>query len=191
MANRFKKQFNNFNPTFYPERLSEPSKVKKPSKIFTVSMGDLFGEWVPYTWIAETLTVCKYNPRHTFIFLTKNPERYYETEFPDNCWVGATTTNKKQAREFSNELFGVIAGARFVSAEPLLEDIAEEIDYRELDWIIIGAMTGPGSKKHQPKIEWIENLISKARKNDIKIFMKPNLKDVWKDELIQEFPKNA
>ena len=42
---------NGFEPTFHQNRLLEPQNVKKPSMIFTCSMGDLFGEWVPRQWI--------------------------------------------------------------------------------------------------------------------------------------------
>lgn len=71
-----------FIPTFYPGRLEEPKKVKKPSRIFTVSMGDLFGEWVSPEWIDAVLQVVRECPQHTFIFLSKNPARYEIYEWP-------------------------------------------------------------------------------------------------------------
>lgn len=42
-----------FAPTFHRYRLEEPAKMKKPQTIFVVSMGDLFGDWVPTSWIKE------------------------------------------------------------------------------------------------------------------------------------------
>jgi len=62
-----------FSPTFYPHRLSEPARIKKPSRIFAVSAGDLFGEWVPGEWIRAVLAVARQCSRHTFILLTKTP----------------------------------------------------------------------------------------------------------------------
>ena len=59
-----------FAPMFYPERLSEPAKIKTPSKIFVSSMGDLFGDWVPREQILDVLTTVKYRaPWHTYQFL--------------------------------------------------------------------------------------------------------------------------
>lgn len=74
----------------------------------------------------------------------------------------------------------------FLSLEPLLEDVAEFIDWNGLDWVIIGAQTGPESKK--PKKEWVENIISYARAYDIPVFLKDNLN--W-PEKIQNWPKGS
>jgi protein gp37 len=75
IAARFKKVFpNGFEPTFHQERLRDPFDVKKPSKIFTVSMGDMFGEWVHGKWITQVFDVMGACNWHTFLVLTKNPK---------------------------------------------------------------------------------------------------------------------
>ena len=53
-----------FAPTLHKYRFNEPQEIKKPSKIFVVSMGDLFGEWVPDEWIQEVFKVCEAAPQH-------------------------------------------------------------------------------------------------------------------------------
>ncbi|MCG8515762.1 MAG: phage Gp37/Gp68 family protein, partial [Halanaerobiales bacterium] len=68
----------NFRPTFHRYRLDEPQRVKKPSKIFVCSMADLFGDWVPESWINDVLNACHEACHHTYMFLTKNPKRYRE-----------------------------------------------------------------------------------------------------------------
>jgi len=59
-----------FDPQFHPERLRQPMKIKKPSKIFVCSAADLFGDWVPSQWITDVFEVMAYCKWHTFIVLT-------------------------------------------------------------------------------------------------------------------------
>jgi len=72
ITKRFPKNYpNGFNPTFYPERLDDPGKVKKPSMIFTVSMGDMFGSWVDIAWIEKIIeTITSYLLLFIFYFIT-------------------------------------------------------------------------------------------------------------------------
>ena len=53
-----------FEPTHHPERLEDPKKVKKPSRIFCGSMTDLFGEWVPKFWVHDILSIINQTPQH-------------------------------------------------------------------------------------------------------------------------------
>lgn len=115
-----------FQPLFFPERLSEPAKVKKPSKIFVCSMADLFGDWVPLEWIEAVLNRIQradYS-HHTYQFLTKNPKRLRDfNPWPQNCWVGCTITDQQDADWKLHWLCEVDAPVRFVSHEPLLGKI--------------------------------------------------------------------
>lgn len=189
IANRFKDYFpNGYEPTFYPKRLKEPFKLKKPSKIFVVDMGDLFGDWVPNEWIESVIWVTKENPQHIFQFLTKNPKRYAEFAFPDNCWLGVTLDglkgDRKRWKAFDEAIYDV-NNICFVSFEPLLG--RPEIDCTEfclLNWAIVGAMTGPGARPY--KKDWVEMLLRWATIVDTPIFLKDNLN--W-PEKIQQFPE--
>lgn len=67
-----------FKVTLHPERLVEPLRWKKPSRIFVCSMGDLFHKDVPDEFIAKVLDVIAKCPQHTFLVLTKRPQRMYE-----------------------------------------------------------------------------------------------------------------
>jgi len=49
-------------------------------------------------------------------------------------------------------------------------------------------MVKHGNKYNPPK-EWIERLVVKARDREIPIFMKNNLRSIWGEDLIQEFPE--
>jgi len=172
-----------FKPTFHPERLKQPYKLKTPSKIFVCSMADLFGKWMSSDVIEKVIQVARDNPQHTFQFLTKNPWRYRNFDFPENCWTGETLTGIAGEQWSSN--FNINS---FISYEPLLGRV-DTIAMTNYSWLIIGALTGAGSKEHQPKLEWIEAIVEKARKYKIPVFMKRSLQGIWKGKLIREFPK--
>lgn len=183
IANRFRRIFRNgFDPTFYPDRLIEPYKLKKPSRIFACSMGDLFGSWVPDPWISGVLSTIDNNKRHVFQILTKNPENLYKwkNSFPDNLWLGVSVTRQDDAGRIFHLRMQPVR-TKFVSFEPLLGPV--ETDLCNVDWIVIGAQTRPA---RIPEKEWVENLIDQARSREIPVFLKDNLG--W-PETVREFPK--
>jgi protein gp37 len=175
-----------FTPTFHRYRLDEPARKTKGQKIFVVSMGDLFGDWVPSEWIEEVFKACENAPQHTFMFLTKNPKRYKALALADklptyeNFWYGTTTTTPDVPFFYSTK------HNTFVSIEPLLANFPA-IGNEEMNvvckWFIVGAQTGPGAVP--PKPEWVQNIIDQCRAAGVPIFLKNNLN--W-PEKIQEWP---
>lgn len=196
-----------FTPTFHRYRLEEPLKNRKGQNIFVGSMADLFGRWVPTRWIVEVLDTCRRAPQHNYLFLTKFPERYVELDHlallphEENFWYGATITNAEQMKRAADSIGQLPQEVRsFFSMEPLMEDVARseawEMSYNGAyaNWIIIGAMTGPGSESQQPCREWVERIVDDAKNElspfyPIPVFMKDNLRKVWGRDLIQEFPE--
>lgn len=192
-----------FKPTLHEERLPQPAKVKESSRIFVCSMADLFGDWVPDEWIHAVLATCEMNPRHQYLFLTKNAGRYEElfqlTTVHPNWWLG--TTCDTIAHTFSMTIDDATGAAMMLlhrrgwhtwaSAEPLLEDIAPRFDMADqmIDWLVIGAQTGPGSKEHQPQEAWVAKLAIAADNHGIPVFMKRSLKTIVDELLIQRYPK--
>jgi protein gp37 len=178
-----------FTPLFYPERLKEPWQLKKPSKIFVCSVSDLFAPWTPTEWrdaVLQSIFECPV--KHTFQLLTKNPERIPPIHFPDNVWVGATVTN--EGADYRNIAYMnfVQAKIRFISFEPLLGSLPAAVTLKEMQWIIIGKLTG--SRKVELKEAWVEDIVEEAKRYGIPVFMKNNLCPPFeKSELIQEFPK--
>ena len=196
IANRFFEY--KFEPHFYPERLSAPANTKVPTtkidqpginNVFVCSMADLFGEWVLDEWINQIIEQCQKNTQWNFLFLTKNPKRYLDFKFPENCWLGATADTQKRSEaaciafeQIKNTGWG---GITFLSCEPLEECInlpvkenngQDNFDYLPIDWLIIGGRSkSSGMPAHQP--EWMEwfNLTQQAIKCGIKIYFKPNL----------------
>lgn len=193
-----------FKPTLHEERLPQLAKVKEPSRIFVCSMADLFGDWVPDEWIVAVLATCEMNPQHQYLFLTKNAGRYEElfqlTTVHPNWWLG--TTCDTSVHTFSMTVDDPTGAAMrllhrrgwhtWASAEPLLEDIALRFDMADemIDWLVIGAMTGPGSKNRQPEADWVYNLSSSALQRGIPLFQKQSLAHFWPDgKTTQEYPK--
>lgn len=189
-----------FKPTLHRYRLNEYTN-KNGRNIFVCSMADLFGYWVPDSWIEEVFASCKAAPQHNYLFLTKNPWRYVDLQdkgkliATDNMWYGASATDEKQfiktAEAFAN-LNSCIK--TFLSVEPLLEDITitnywnDSIVSKYVDWIIIGAETGKRKDKIVPYRDWIRAIAIKCG-GEIPVFMKSSLAIIWKEPLIQEYPK--
>lgn len=172
-ARRFYTPEIGFSPHFWPERIGEPGRRRKPAKIFVTSMGDLFGDWVPGDWWRAVFDAVSQSPHHTFQFLTKNPRRLKELNpWPDNCWAGVTATDQGMFDVAVHHLKEVDVGTKFVSAEPLLGPIRMEED-PGLDWLIIGAQTG--RRPMQPLNTWVDDLVADAQCWGIKIFCKGNL----------------
>ncbi|MHB0874548.1 MAG: DUF5131 family protein [Anaerolineae bacterium] len=188
-----------FAPTFWPSRIDEPHGVREPSRIFVSSMGDLFGEWVPADWPRRVQAVAESLPRHTFQFLTKNPERLaYYNPWPPNCWVGASATDEASMTRALRALADVRATVRFVSAEPLLGPLfgeaSDEYEPYELlkaiDWLIVGAQTGPGAKP--PDLKWMFDAGCVAALDDVPIWHKDSLQALCPETpLPKRWPKVA
>ena len=180
-----------FYPTFHKYRLAEPQKVKKPQKIFVCSMADLFGDWVPDEWIKQVFDACEKAPQHTYLFLTKNSERYlslYDKKlFPykENFWFGTTVT--KPTDEYV--WFERTPYKAFIGIEPILERFGELVRSVLPNWVIIGAETGNRKGKVIPKREWVDDIVPHCRQADVPVFMKNSLKDLMGDDFIQQWPE--
>lgn len=174
-AERIRKRFGQPEEmSWHAEELFRIEARKKPAVIFMGSMYDLFGEWVPESYIHWILDTAKNCPQHTFLFLTKNPKRYTDFDFPDNCWTGATVTNMSSWYPTTKR--------SFVSLEPLMMQLpAAAVP------MIVGAMTGPGAVT--PKKEWVEHILKYTRQP---VFLKNNLLQIFPDlPQLRELPWNV
>lgn len=173
-----------FSPTLLRYRLNDYI-AKKGRNVFVCSMADLFGDWVPESWIEEVFKACEKAPQHNYLFLTKNQKRYEKLykkgiiKKNENMWYGFTCTKNDDCRPF------YLPCNVFVSIEPILE----RIFIPSADWVIVGAETGRRKGKVIPKREWIERIVEDCREYDIPLFMKSSLADIWGEPLIQELPK--
>lgn len=190
-----------FKPTLYRYRLNEYEK-KSGRNIFVCSMADLFGHWVPDSWIEEVFSACAKAPQHNYLFLTKNPERFVDLQnngkliVADNMWYGASATNEDQL-ELAAKAFSKLScqTKNFLSVEPILEDVTVSkywdyhMDAHLVDWLIVGAETGHRKDKVIPERDWIRSITFDCYDESIPVFMKSSLADIWRNPLVQEFPK--
>jgi len=192
-----------FEPTFHRYALKKIRQWKKPRTIFVCSMADLFGDWVPDSWIHEVFKACEEAPRHRYIFLTKNPKRLIEyaerhpceININGNNWLFGTTVNvtaDMSGRGLDLANFGNYSQSsdKFLSIEPIQEEFTG-IALRNLscfDWIIVGAETGNRKGRVKPPREWIDAIAAECEKNGVPIFMKESLREIMGDGFKQELP---
>ena len=181
-----------FSPTLHEYRLPMPAQKKKPANIFVCSMADLFGAWVPDEWIRRVFEACEAAPWHNYLFLTKNPQRLIDMgakgQLPakENYWYGTTITDDATPFFYSE------AHNCFLSIEPLMGAFGKDGKLPPaIKWVIIGAETGNRRGKTTPEREWIENIISAASATGAAVLIKDSkeMRAVWDDDLIQQFPQ--
>lgn len=163
-----------FNLKILEHRLSEPLKRKTPTTYFVNSMSDLFHEDVPKDFIHKVFDVIEEANWHTFQILTKRADRmasfFIERVPPTNAWLGVSVEDKKYGvprvdylRKIKN------ASIRFLSVEPLLEDIGQ-VDLKGIHWVIVGGESG---KKARPmKLEWVESIRDQCMEKEVAFFFK-------------------
>ena len=164
---------NGFDVSLMPERLNEPLKRKKPTKYFVNSMSDLFHEDVPFEFIEKVFDVIQQTPQHIYQILTKRSRRmaeYFSTRIPPvNAWIGVTVENKKQGLRRIDDLRKVNATIRFLSVEPLLEDLGR-VNLSDIHWVIVGGESGPQAREMKP--EWATNMQAQCEEQSVAFFFK-------------------
>ena len=152
------KYANGFQVTLHEDCLNEPLGWKQPHTIFVCSMSDLFHKDVPFEFIDKVMRTILLTPQHRYQLLTKRAERmaeYFLThDIPDNVWLGVTV--EAQSSKPRIDCLRVLdAPIRFLSCEPLIEDLGE-LDLRNINWVIVGGESGPQARPM--KREWIDSI---------------------------------
>ena len=173
-----------FEPAFYPGRLHFPKHTKQPGEaktdvgfknVFTCSMADLFGKWVPSDMIELVLDVVRENSKWNFLFLTKFPQRYAEFEFPDNAWVGTSVDKQSRVKNAEEAFKNVKANVKWLSCEPMMERLTFK-HLERFQWIVVGGSSrSTQTPEFHPQRDWVTHLWSQARKAGCMIYEKPNL----------------
>jgi protein gp37 len=138
-----------FELTLHEDRLDQPLERKKPAVYFVGSMADLFHEEVPDAFIERVLVVAHRTPRHTYLLLTKRAERlpdfFASRPVPANVWLGVTVEDRRHGLPRIEHLRQVEARVRFLSVEPLLEDLGP-LDLGGIHWAIVGGESSPDAR---------------------------------------------
>jgi protein gp37 len=164
---------NGFKLTILPERLEEPLRRKKPTVYFVNSMSDIFHKAVPDSYIAQVFDFIQRCPQHTFQVLTKRADRlasfFKQRAVPANAWIGVSVEDKKYGVPRIQCLRQVNARIRFLSVEPLLEDVGA-LSLTDIHWVIVGGESGP--KARPMRIEWVDSIRQQCEEQDVQFFFK-------------------
>ena len=160
---------NGFEPTFKPHKLADPRKWKQPSLVFVDSMSDLFHRAFRQDQIDQVFAVMLGETRHTYIVLTKRPERMEHyirgwldreglTMVPSHIWLGVSIEADKFAYR-ADVLRRIPVLCRFISAEPLLGPLPS-LNLASISWLIVGGESGLGYRPMDHA--WAADLRDKA-----------------------------
>lgn len=167
---------NGFDPQLRPERLDTPFGWRSPRMVFVNSMSDLFGEFVPETFLQQVFDVMRALPQHTFQVLTKRADRLVEwtnrnqwLEQAEHIWLGVSVEDREYGLPRVGKLRQAKAAVRFLSVEPLLESLGR-MDLKKIDWVIAGGESGPGARPMKP--EWVREVRDECLRGRVAFFFK-------------------
>jgi protein gp37 len=166
-----------FDLRLVPGKLGEPLRWRSSKMIFVNSMSDLFHDRVPDNYIVAVASVMAKAKWHTYQVLTKRSERLrgmlntklrFAAE-ERHIWWGVSVEDRLYGLPRIENLRKTRAAVRFLSVEPLLEDLGK-IDLQGIDWMIVGGESGAGARPMEK--EWVVSLRDQCRRNGIPFFFK-------------------
>ncbi len=166
-----------FDLRLVPERLADPLRWSDPRMIFVNSMSDLFHDRVPEEYIEQVCEVMALAPWHIFQVLTKRSGRLSTLLAGRLCkfaqlshiWWGVSVENKRHGLPRVVQLQRSTATIRFLSVEPLLEDLGP-LDLSGISWVIVGGESGPGARPLDG--EWVRSVRDQCIKSKVPFFFK-------------------
>lgn len=166
-----------FDLRLVPEKLFDPFLWRSPKLVFVNSMSDLFQDGVPDDYIDIVGRVMARAEWHTYQVLTKRAERLREllsgklrfAARQENVWWGVSVEDRKYGLPRIDELRAATAKVRFLSIEPLLEELGE-FDLSGISWVIVGGESGPGARPMRK--EWVISIRDQCRAANIPFFFK-------------------
>jgi protein gp37 len=166
-----------FDLRLVPEKLLEPFSWRSPKLVFVNSMSDLFQAGVPDAYVRAVCEVMAIAKWHTYQVLTKRADRLQEllshrlnfAGQEENIWWGVSVEDRKYGLPRIDELRGTPAKVRFLSIEPLIEDLGE-FDLSGISWVIVGGESGPGARPMRK--EWVVSIREQCRVQRVPFFFK-------------------
>ena len=166
-----------FDPRLVPDKLSEPLRWRDPRVVFVNSMSDLFLDTVPDDYIVEVAKVMAAANWHTYQVLTKRADRMrdllnsklsFAAALP-HIWWGVSVEDKEYGVPRIDCLRAATAAVRFLSVEPLLEDVGE-LNLDGIHWVIVGGESG---RKPRPMEEaWVLDIKKQCERKKVDFFFK-------------------
>lgn len=166
-----------FDPRLVPGKILEPLQWTNPRTVFVNSMSDLFQDAVPEGYISTVATVMLRANWHTYQVLTKRAERMQEllsttlreAAAAEHIWWGVSVEDRKHGLPRIGMLRRTPARIRFLSIEPLLEDLGT-LDLTGIDWVIVGGESGHGARPMRK--EWVYSVKAQCDRQRTLFFFK-------------------
>ena len=166
-----------FDLRLVPDKLDQPMTWRRPRKIFVNSMSDLFHEDVPASYIAAVGDVMRRADWHIYQVLTKRHDRMrrlLDAELSwmgrlPHVWFGVSVEDRKHGLPRLDALRDTATAVRFLSVEPLLEDLGA-LDLSGIDWVIVGGESGPHARPVRK--EWVVSIRRQCRLQRVPFFFK-------------------
>ena len=166
-----------FDLRIMPGKLLEPLLWNVPSMVFVNSMSDLFHAKIPDSFVIQVAEVMMQANWHTYQVLTKRVDRLHKllsgplkfAAMSPHIWWGVSVEDIKHGAPRIDRLRNTAASMKFLSVEPLIEDLGI-IDLKGIDWVIVGGESGPGARPM--KEEWVIKVLKSCRKHRIPFFFK-------------------
>ena len=166
-----------FDLRLVPQKLDDPLHWKKPKRVFVNSVSDLFHEGVPDDYIVKVADVMVRADWHTYQILTKRSARMRDllktrlrvAASKPHIWWGVSVENRKHGLPRIAHLRSSPAALRFLSVEPLLEDLGT-MNLDGIKWVIVGGESGIGARPMERK--WVVSIRRQCRLHGIPFFFK-------------------
>jgi len=166
-----------FDLRLVPDKLGEPLRWAVPRMIFVNSMSDLFHDAVPDDYIVSVTRVMCAAKWHTYQVLTKRPRRMAELlktklRFAGEAchiWWGVSVENRQHGLPRIDQLREAPVQVRFLSIEPLLEDLGR-FSLKAIDWVIVGGESGARARPMKP--EWVRSIREQCVRSKVAFFFK-------------------
>jgi protein gp37 len=166
-----------FDLKLVPDKLAAPLRWSEPRMIFVNSMSDLFHEGVPLAYISRVATTMYLARWHTYQVLTKRSERLRDmlcgplkaTAKEAHIWWGVSVEDRRYGLPRIADLQATPAAVRFLSIEPLLEDLGK-LPLEGISWVIVGGESGPGARPMEEA--WVLSIREQCAAADVPFFFK-------------------
>lgn len=166
-----------FDLRLVPKKLGEPLRWAEPCMIFVNSMSDLFHEAVPSDYISRVAATMLLANWHTYQVLTKRSSRLRdllggplaEAAEAAHIWWGVSVEDRRYGFPRIDDLRKAPAAVRFLSVEPLLEDLGT-LPLEDISWVIVGGESGPGARPMRE--EWVLSIREQCEAASVPFFFK-------------------
>jgi protein gp37 len=166
-----------FDLRIVPEMLDAPARWSRSRTVFVNSMSDLFQKGVPERYVGACFEVMQRANWHVYQVLTKRAARMRKQveSLPQhlrglpNIWLGVTVEDRRHGLPRIQQLRETEAEVRFLSIEPLIEDLGE-LELDGIDWVIVGGESGPGCRPL--RAEWVRSLRDQCVAAKVPFFFK-------------------